>query len=280
MGLRLRFLLPLALLLTGILVYPLVFAGWISVHDYQLTRLSDIRFTGAENFTDTFRNPNFWNALGNTLIFVLGAVSLELVLGLALALLVQRLDRARHLARSLLLAPMFITPIAVGLLFRFLLNAEIGVIPFLLRGVGLSIDWFGPQLALFSLILIDTWQWTPFMFLMFLAGLESLPRSPFEAAEVDGASRWSQFLHLTLPLLRPVVLVALIIRSLDAFKVFEYVFAITRGGPGTSTETIQYLIYQTGFRFYRLGEAAAMAFVLVAVTLVLVFLLYAVLRRS
>jgi multiple sugar transport system permease protein len=168
---------------------------------------------------------------------------------------------------------MFITPIAVGMMFRFLLNSEIGVIPYYLSKIGVTIDWFGPDLALFSLMLIDVWQWMPFMLLMFLAGIEALPKAPYEAARVDGAGPWLTFSHITLPLLRPIIVVALIIRALDAFKVFEYVFAITRGGPGNSTETIMYFIYQTGFRFFRMGEAAAAAIMLIAVILILVIAL-------
>ena len=279
MPLRLRLILPLALVLTAIMVYPLVFSGWISLHNYRLTRIDDVRFEGMGNYAWILADPPFWNAMTNTLVFVAGAVGLELVLGLALALLLQRLVRFQNTARAILLAPMFVTPIAVGLMFRFLLNSELGVIPHYLGLLGLRVDWFGPGMALFSIVLIDVWQWTPFMVLMFLAGLEALPRSPFEAARVDGASAWLTLHSLTLPLLRPVILVAVIIRALDAFKVFEYVYAITRGGPGDATETIQFLIYKTGFRFFRLGEAAAMAFLLVAVTMALSVALYAAMRR-
>lgn len=279
MHLRFRLILPLALALAAIMVYPLVFSAWISVHDYRLTRIDDVRFEGIGNYAYILTDGPFWNALTNTLVFVFGAVGLELVLGLSLALLLQRLVRLQNVARSILLAPMFITPIAVGLMFRFLLNSELGVIPHYLGAIGIGVDWFGPGMALFSIILIDVWQWTPFMVLMFLAGLEALPKSPFEAARVDGASAWMTFWNLTLPMLRPVILVALIIRALDAFKVFEYVYAITRGGPGDATETIQFFIYKTGFRFFRLGEAAAMAFVLVTITMVLVVALYLVMKR-
>lgn len=279
MHLRFRLILPLAVALAAIMVYPLVFSAWISVHDYRLTRIDDVRFEGIGNYAYILTDGPFWNALTNTLVFVFGAVGLELVLGLSLALLLQRMVRLQNTARSILLAPMFITPIAVGLMFRFLLNSELGVIPHYLDVVGIGVDWFGPGMALFSIILIDVWQWTPFMVLMFLAGLEALPKSPFEAARVDGASAWMTFWNLTLPMLRPVILVALIIRALDAFKVFEYVYAITRGGPGDATETIQFFIYKTGFRFFRLGEAAAMAFVLVTITMALVVALYLVMKR-
>lgn len=277
MGLRHKLVLPLALLLSAVMLYPLGFSAWISVHDYRLTRLNDVQWRGADNFLFIATDPAFLNAMGNTLIFVLGAVTLELTLGLGLAMLVQKLRLFRSFARAILLAPMFITPIAVGLMFRFMLNSELGVISHYLDQIGISIDWFGTRLALFSIILIDVWQWTPFMLLMFLAGLESLPKAPFEAARVDGAGPWLTFRYVTLPMLRRVIVVALIIRALDAFKVFEYVFAITRGGPGDATDTIMFFIYKTGFRFFRMGEAAAAAFVLILVTM---FLVIALVRAS
>jgi len=277
--LRFRLILPLALAMTVIMAYPLLFSAWISFFDYRLTRLQDVRFQGLGNYAFILGDAPFGRALTNTMTFVVGAVSMELVLGLGLALLLQKLVRFQNFARAVLLAPMFITPIAVGLMFRFLLNSQLGVIPYYLAVIGIEIAWFDEGLALFSLMLIDTWQWTPFMLLMFLAGLEALPKDPFEAARVDGASAWMTFWNLTLPLLRPVILVALIIRALDAFKVFEYVWAITRGGPGDATETILFHIYKTGFRFFRMGEAAAMAFVLIAILLLLVIALYTAMRR-
>ncbi|VAW14465.1 ABC transporter, permease protein 1 (cluster 1, maltose/g3p/polyamine/iron) [hydrothermal vent metagenome] len=274
MHLKYKLVAPLVVVLSAVMIYPLAFSAWISVHDYRLTRLNDVKFRGADNFVFVITDPQFITAMSNTLLFVFGAVTMELVLGLGLAILVKKLFRFENFIRSVLLAPMFITPIAVGLMFRFLLNSQLGVIPYYLAKTGVEVDWFGPNLALFSIMLIDTWQWTPFMFLMFLAGLESLPKSPFEAARVDGAGPWLTFWSLTLPMLRPVIVVALIIRALDAFKVFEYVYAITRGGPGDVTETIMFYIYKTGFRFFRMGQAAAAAFILIAVILALVIVLF------
>ncbi len=272
-----RLLAPMLVLLLAVLIYPLLFSLWVSLHDYTLTRLQEVRFVGLSNYLGLLRNDAYWTAMRNTVTFVVLAVGLEFLLGFGLALLLQRRLPFRDVFRSVLLTPMFITPIAVGLMFRFLLNSQLGVIPYVLREwLGVSIDWFGPRLALYSIILIDVWQWTPFMLLLLLAGLESLPKEPFEAARVDGASGWQMIRHITLPLMRPIIMAAIIIRMLDAFKVFEYVYAITRGGPGSRTEVIQYHIYRVGFRFFRMGEAAAMAYTLVLVTLVLsVALVYA-----
>ncbi|GIV85721.1 MAG: ABC transporter permease [Candidatus Roseilinea sp.] len=277
-----RLVLPLLLSLVLILGYPLAFSLWISLHDYRLTAIEQARWVGwAQYFTILAQNASFWNALGNTVRFVGIAVSLELVFGLLLALLLHRKATPfRHFFRAALLVPMFVTPIAVGLMFRFLLNSQLGVVPSVLRALGITIDWFSAQQALITLALIDVWQWTPFMLLLLLAGLESLPEEPFEAARVDGASPLQIFWHLTLPMLRPTILAAVVIRMLDAFKVYEYVYAITRGGPGESTETIQYHIYRVGFLYFRLGEASAMSYILIAVILMLVVLLFYALRRE
>jgi multiple sugar transport system permease protein len=274
-----RFLAPLIALLGVIVAYPLGYSLWLSLTDKEITR-QDVSFVGLDQYTGLIHNVDYGVAMRNTLVFVAAAVALELVIGLGLALALQRQRRARDLTRALLLTPMFVTPVAVGLMFRFLLNQQLGAIPAILGKLGLTVDFFGPTLALPTIIAIDVWQWTPFMVLLLLAGLESLPRQPFEAARVDGASTWMTFRRVTLPLLRPVIAIAVLLRALDAFKVFEYVFATTRGGPGNATETIQYIIYRTGFQFFRLGEAAAMAFVLVAVVLMLVTVLYRRLMRQ
>ncbi len=275
-GIRHVFLAPLLVVLGGIVAYPLLYSLWLSVTNFNILKQGQTRFVGLDQYLSLPANETYVAALVNTLVFVGLAVAFELLLGLALALALQQVlpRRGRNVLRSFLLTPMFVTPIAVGLMFRFLLNQQLGLIPALLAQAGLRVDFFGSQLALFSIVGIDVWQWTPFMLLLMLAGLESLPTQPFEAAKVDGAGTWFTFANVTLPLMRPVIAVAVLIRGLDAFKVFEYVFAITRGGPGTATETLQYEVYRTGFTFFRLGEAAAMAFVLVAIVLVLIVPLY------
>lgn len=271
---RWRMMLPLMLVLGAIVAYPLGYSLWLSLEDLQITQRDNVSFVGFEQYRELLGDDAYLTAMLNTFTFVAVAVSLELILGLTLALALRRQRFVRNLTRSLLLTPMFVTPIAVGLMFRFLLNQQLGVIPNMLDKIGVSIPFFNAELALFSLALIDVWQWTPFMLLLLLAGLESLPEEPFEAARVDGASAWMTFTRVTLPLLRPIIVVAVLIRSLDAFKVFEYPFAITQGGPGLATETIQYHVYRVGFSFYRLSEAAAMAWTLVAVVMVIIVVLF------
>ncbi|ABL83182.1 MULTISPECIES: sugar ABC transporter permease [unclassified Nocardioides] len=280
MSVRIRMMLPLVVVLAAVVGYPLAYSFYLSLTDYKITSRGDVAFRGLEQYDNALNDPDYVQALLTTGTFVVSAVVLELAIGMLLALALQQQRWVRNLSRSFLLAPMFITPIAVGLMFRFLLNSQLGAIPSLLNGLGVSMDFFGSGTALWTIVAIDVWQWTPFMMLMLLAGLEGLPKQPFEAARVDGASALFTFRKVTIPLLRPVIVVAVLIRSLDALKVFEYVYATTRGGPGTETQTIQYLIYNTGITFFRLASASAMAYLLLAAVVVLAVLLFARIRRG
>lgn len=271
---QLRMLLPL-IAVAGVAVgLPLVYAFYLSLTDFSLTQQGVAQIVGGENYLKSLTNEDLWGAIRTTFTYVLLAVTLETVLGLLIALSLQKQQWARDLTRAMLLAPMFITPIAVGLMFRFLLNDQLGAIPHFLQSIGINYDFLGSGRALFTLAMIDVWQWTPFMVLLLLAGLESIPKQPLEAARVDGANAFYIFRRITFPLLVPVLSVAVLLRSLDALKVFEYVYATTRGGPGTETETIQYFTYQTGIQFFRLGEASSMAFILLIIVLPLIVFLF------
>ena len=280
MSFRNRMLAPLLVLFAAAVGYPLLYSFYLSLTNYSIVRGKDVRLVGADQYVRALHDPNYWQALRVTFTFVICSVILELIIGLSIALALQRQKWARDFTRSFLLTPMFVTPIAVGLMFRFLLNQQLGVIPVVLAKVGISYDFFGPGKALFSIVVIDVWQWTPFMVLLLLAGLESLPRQPYEAARVDGASAAYTFRRVTLPMLSSVLMVAVLIRSLDAMKVFEYVYAITRGGPGTETQTAQYFIYQTGISFFRLGQASAMAYILLAIVMAAIVMLFRSVERA
>ena len=228
-----QLLVPMIVILLAILIFPLAYSARISLQDYQLTKIGQEKFIGLTNYINLFKNHSYWVAMRNTIVFVLIAVSIEVVLGFGLALILHNKNTfGRSYFRSTLLTPIFITPIAVGLIFRFLTHSQLGVITLALQAIGIDINLFGPKLALFSIAMIDVWQFTPFMLLLLLAGLESLPEEPFEAARVDGAQGWKLIWNITLPLMRPIILASMVIRMLDAFKVYEYVYAITRGGPG------------------------------------------------
>jgi multiple sugar transport system permease protein len=270
---------PLLSVMAVAVGFPLLYSLWLGFTSYQLVSGGVADFVGLDNYMRVLSDRDYWASLSATATYVFLSVTFELIIGLTLALALQSQKWFKNFTRSFLLAPMFITPIAVGLMFRFFLNDQLGAIPFYLNQIGLSYDFFGSGRALVSLAFIDVWQWTPFMVLLLLAGLESIPKQPVEAARVDGANRFYIFRRVTLPMLSPILIVAVLLRGLDALKVFEYVYATTRGGPGIETKTIQYLTYQTGISYYRLAEASAMAFILLVIVLGVIILLFRRLER-
>lgn len=270
---------PLLSVMAVAVGFPLLYSLWLGFTSYQLVSGGVADFVGLDNYMRVLSDRDYWASLSATATYVFLSVTFELIIGLTLALALQSQKWFKNFTRSFLLAPMFITPIAVGLMFRFFLNDQLGAIPYYLNQIGLSYDFFGSGRALVSLAFIDVWQWTPFMVLLLLAGLESIPKQPVEAARVDGANRFYIFRRVTLPMLSPILIVAVLLRGLDALKVFEYVYATTRGGPGIETKTIQYLTYQTGISYYRLAEASAMAFILLVIVLGVIILLFRRLER-
>jgi multiple sugar transport system permease protein len=259
--------------------FPLLYSFWLGFTSYQLVSGGVADFVGLDNYIRVLSYRDYWTSLTATTSYVLLSVTFELIIGLSIALALQNQKWFKNFTRAFLLAPMFITPIAVGLMFRFFLNDQLGAIPHYLGQVGLSYDFFGSGRALVTLAFIDVWQWTPFMVLLLLAGLESIPKQPLEAARVDGANRFYIFRRVTLPMLAPILIVAILLRGLDALKVFEYVYATTRGGPGIETKTIQYLTYQTGISYFRLSEASAMAFILLFIVMGVIVVLFRRLER-
>ncbi|HEX5706500.1 MAG TPA: sugar ABC transporter permease [Pyrinomonadaceae bacterium] len=257
---------PTVAVLAALSVYPLVYMVRVSL---QRGAGAGARWT-LENFTRLATDEFFHDALRHTLLYATAALTLEFLLGLALALLLNREMRGRGIFRAALLVPLMLPPVVVGVVWRLMLNPNFGAINGTLRGFGLDTEqltWTAsPRLALMSVIAVDVWQWTPFMFLVLLAGLQAIPQEPYEAARVDGASRWQTFRHVTLPLLRPAILVALLLRTMDLLRVFDQIFILTEGGPGFATETVSLYIYRTAFRFGDFGYAAAMSFVLLVLT--------------
>lgn len=250
---------PTALFAAALTIFPLGFSFVTSLQEFRVGQPA--RFVGFQNYRNLLQDSSFHGSLLTTLTFTAAATGIEFVLGLALALLLKDELRFHRVMRSSLIIPMVIAPVVVGIIWRLLYNTDIGLLSFAVEALsGKSVSVLSNRtLALPALILVDIWEWTPFMFLILLAGIQSLPQEPFEAARVDGASAWNIFVHLTLPMLRPVILVALLIRALDAFTVFDQVFVLTQGGPGTATEVATLMIYKTAFRFSQFGYGAAMA---------------------
>lgn len=262
---------PAVLLVFAVLVYPLWDGLQASTQFYRYGK--PLRGVGLDNYKDLWSDPQFRNALWVTIRFVTLAVAIETVLGLALALFCARELRGMRFLRSALILPMVITPVVVGIVFRLIYSSEAGMLTAVSEKLGgdqvhiLS----DPRNAFLGLVALDVWEWTPLMFLIILAGLQSLPVEPFEAAKVDGASAWRTFVDHTLPMLKPVLAIAIVLRTIDAFGTFDQVFVLTRGGPGEATRLVSIFGYETAFKFQLVGYGSAMF-----VTLGLIVLSFAV----
>jgi len=271
---------PAGVLLLAISVYPIYYSLRVSLE--SRTSAQAAQFVGLDNYQRLLSDPAFWNAVRVTVIFTVVAVTMELLLGLALALVVSPLDgRLARAMRVVLILPMVIAPLIIGITWRIIYQST-GPISYIASQLGFGdVDILGSgSTALPALIFIDVWEWTPFMFLILLAGLQSLPMEPYEAARVDGASRVRTFLTITLPMLRPVLLVALLLRTIDAFAVFDQVFAVTGGGPGAETQVLGLYTYDLAFKYTQIGYAAAVAFAMLLMLLLVSVALMQGLRRA
>jgi multiple sugar transport system permease protein len=270
---------PTVFLVLAVVVYPLIDGLRSSTGFYRFGR--QVRSVGLDNYANAFGDQRFVDAIVVTFRFVVLAVTVETVLGLALALLCAREARFIRRIRTTLILPMIVTPVVVGIVFRLIYASDVGLFASLATSVGLD----PPEIlsngtnAFLGLVLLDVWEWTPLLFLILLAGIQSLPVEPFEAARVDGATGWRTFVDHTLPLLRPTILVAVSLRAIDALTTFDQVYVLTRGGPGTSTQLISIYGYQTFFQFQQVGYAAAMMFMVALVVLVVAGFAVALMRR-
>jgi multiple sugar transport system permease protein len=274
--------LPALLVLVLTTTAPLVYLAWTSLMRIELAMPWLSGFAGLDNYVKMGGDPRFWSSLLLTLIYTGTTVVLQVTVGLALALLVLRIPKGQGVARIAAILPIVLAPVVVGLFWRTLvLSPDVGLVDVATRALGLgSHNWLGdPQLALISVIAIHTWQWTPFAFLVILASLSSLPPDVFEAARIDRANAWQRFIHITLPLIRPAVVVVIIMRLMIALSAFAAIYAATGGGPGTATEILNLYAYRTSFSEFNLGYGASLAMVLLAITLAVSFALFR-LRRG
>ena len=260
---------PAVITLLALTIYPFLYSIYISFFQFRGGR--PVEFIGVDNYIRLFNDGEFWNSIQVCRLYTVFAVTAELILGTALALFFTSDLPLRGLWRSLMIVPMMLTPVVIGVIWRLMYDPNFGIIAFLMRSVGLApIEWLSKSnWAFVAVVLVDVWNWTPFMFLVILAGLESLPVEPFEAARMDGASRLPDLVDHTLPLLAPTLLVALLVRSMDALRIFDQIFVMTQGGPGTATEVTSLYLYKTAFKFSDHGYAAAGLFVLMILITVL-----------
>lgn len=260
---------PTLIFLFVICIYPLIFLIRLAFMRWNLISISGRYFVGLDNFIRIFNDHDFWNSLWVTLIFVLFSVGIQLFLGMFLALILNQDLKGENIFRGLLLLPMLLTPVVTGLMWRFMLHPDYGIWNYLISLLGIKkIEWLSSTLlALPAIIIVDVWQWTPFTFLILLAGLQSLPREPYEQAQIDGASSWQTFWFMTVPLIKRYILVALLLRLIDALRQYDLIYMMTRGGPINTTETLSWHIYQVGFKFFEFGHASALAWIFLIIAI-------------
>jgi len=270
------FLLPALAYLILLAILPLVWTLTLSLMKWNANVMPKPKWVGLDNYKYfLFEDPRFWYDLRFTCMYVGISVSVELILGLFLATLLSQSFRGKNFFRVIYLIPMACPPIAVAFLWRMMLHPDIGVINSIISALGFNpVKWTtSSKVAPFTIIMVDIWEWTPFMFLALLAAFQSLPTELYQAAAVDGANSWQIFTYITLPLITPVIVTISLIRAIDAFKLFELVFGITGGGPGGSTESLSYYIYLIGMKWFKLGRGSSVSWLFVIILIILALLL-------
>lgn len=275
---KLVFVLPAVLWVILLTILPLFYAVWVSLHSFRRGKM--VGFVGLDNFARLLDDATAWESLRLTALFVVVVVSIEMVLGFALALLFSREVRGRGVLRTLMTTPLFATPVAMGYVATTIFYEIDGPVNALIQWLGgAPIPWISsPQWARVAIVIVDVWQWTPFVFLIALAGLLGLPADLLEAARVDGSTPWQVFRHVMLPLLAPLLWLIVLLRAIDAFKIFDIVISLTGGGPGRATEVYNLYVFRTARQFFNYGEASAQAFLLLLVVMVFVSLLWGRIR--
>ena len=278
-GKYIRFAFPALLVIGAVIVFPWLFTIFMSVHDWKVGQ--DSAFVGLDNYVHLAGEERFYQAMGRTLLYTALATFLPVLLGVIAAIVFHREFPLRNALRGVFILPMMATPVAIGLVWTMMFHPQLGVLNYLLSLIGIP-----PQLWVFSadtvipsLVLVEVWQWTPLVMLIVLGGLSALPTEPYESAEIDGASSWQMFRHITWPMVLPFVVVATIIRAIDAVKAFDTIFVITQGGPGTSSETINLSLYLQAFAFYKIGYSSAVVVVFFTLIVMMALVLLWVRQR-
>jgi multiple sugar transport system permease protein len=261
---------PMTVILAAISIYPFIFAIRLSLTNANTMTIHAPKWMGLMNYANIFTSARFWQSTVLTLIYVAAVIALEVVLGVLLAVLVDKAAKGQRWFVSFLITPMLISTILAGIIFRLELNPQFGVVSFYSKALGLAQNLLDKKHALGSAIFIDVWQWTSFIFLISFAGLKSLPVEPFEAARVYGARSFQTFRLVTLPLLMPVLTIALVFRLMDAFKAFDHIYILTSGGPDYATTTFSVLAYNYAYTRDQFGVASAMAIILLVIVTVIV----------
>lgn len=274
------FVVPALVVIAAVIVFPWVFTLWMSVNSWTLGQ--PVVFAGLDNYTRLLVDMRFWESLWHTTLYTLLAVVAPLFLGTLAALIFDAQFPFRGLLRGVFVMPMMATPVAIALVWTMMFHPQLGVLNYLLSLVGIGPqEWIYNQNSVIpSLVLVETWQWTPLIMLIVLGGLAAVPREPYESAEIDGANAWQKFRYLTLPMIAPFLMIGVMIRSIDAVKSFDIIYAMTQGGPGTASETINIYLYNTAFSYYDIGYGSAMAVVFFIIIVALSFVLMMIRQRA
>jgi multiple sugar transport system permease protein len=270
---------PCALYLAAFSIFPLITSLVRSFEDYNI-RTENWRWVGLQNYSQLIHSSDFWTVVENTVLLTVVGVAIQVFLGTALALFFNQQLRGASIVRGILILPMLLTPIVVGLMWRSLLNPQWGLLNWLFVQLGFGqIGWLSdPSVALWTLVVVDSWQWTPFVFVIVYARLQALPHEVFEAGSVDGANWFQRTMYLTLPLLMPAIIFAAVFRAIDAFRTFDLVYGLTNGGPVEATTTLSFQAFQNGFEFQHYGYASAISYVMVIVAAIMITLLFKVVK--
>ena len=263
-----------------IIIFPLVFTIITSFYDYTLLNPNHDDFVGLENYQEVLEEEYIGHSVIITIQFVLATVFIEFIIGFALALALDKVQRFKSIYYLILLAPLMINPVVVGLVWRMILHTELGIMNYLLKLMSINrVNWLGDSdIAFWTIVFVDIWHQVSFMTILLLAGLAALPREPYEAARMDGASALRCFIYITLPLMRPVIIVALLLRLIFAVKTFDIIYIMTKGGPGIATDLVSYFIYRSAFFSLDIGRASALSVGLLVIVLLLTFYLYKYMR--
>jgi len=276
------FLIPAYGAILAVVGIPVAYSLYLSFHQWKMATFQQgVPFIGLDNYAQAIADPGFWHSLQLTVGLMVVALTFELVLGIGLAVLLDQAFRGHRAVVILLLLPMFVTNVVIGLIWRIMLSFDFGVVNWLLSLVGIPrVAWLGdPALALWSLVIVDVWNTTAFVALLVLAGLAAVPEEPRQAAQVDGASPWQVFRLITLPLLRPVIFIAIVWRTVDLFRIFDMVFSLTGGGPYNATETISLYAYKQGFASFNLGFASAVSYLIILSLVIILAIEYRLFGR-
>ena len=274
------FVIPALVVVLAVLVFPWVFTIWMSLNEWKVG--SPTTFVGLANYLRLPQDPRFVEAVGHTLVYTALSVLLPLIFGTFAAVVFHANFAGRGMMRGIFIMPMMATPVAIALVWTMMFHPQLGVLNYLLSLVGIPPQlWvFHPSTVIPSLVLVETWQWTPLVMLIVLGGIAAIPTEPYESAQIDGANLWQMFRYITLPLIMPFLFIAAMIRMIDAVKSFDIIFAITQGGPGSASETINLYLYSVAFSYYDLGYGSAIAVVLFLLVVALAALLLYLRRRT